>query len=332
MHATPMTEALELLRRAEVRVLDGSINTLTLRTQDLKPRQLLVKVFTHAAPVQANNPSTPVLRITQNARDTTVDSAIEHRQDLVVLSPPVVIINGVLLLDDRDSGQRSRPELRGPRPWGRWASMRVMLLAKERLSQKTIAEAVGVSQQSVSLILKGLSAYIDHAHGGYAARNKQDLFELWLSEYPGPGGASTYWYSLDSPREQAKEAHQVAESLEVSSLVSGDVAADELAPWRLPSKALVYLSEIVDLTGRNFSPAAQSEATLEVRIPEDPTLGSVSRWHHEESFSESTALEERPYFADPLIVFFDVNNGAGPDAIDAAEHLKKLLIGNKNLA
>lgn len=339
MHATPLTEALELLRRAAVRVLEGGIDTLTLRTPEMKPRHVLVKVFTHAPPVVADNASTPILRITKNARDTLVASTIEHGQDLVVLYPPIVVIEGKLLLDDRESGPLSRPAPRGPRPWARWASMRVMILAKERLSQNDVAEAVGVRQQSISEVLKGLSEHIDHAKGGYAARNKKDLFELWLSEYPGPSGASTYWYSLDSPREQAREAHEIAESLEVAALVSGDVAADEMAPWRLPAKALIYLSEFVDLTGRNFSPAKPAEATLEARIPEDPTLAPVARWHHGESSYSSAPSQEiatpsfgTPYFADPLIVLFDVNNGAGPDAADAAEHLRTLLIGVQNLA
>ncbi len=42
----------------------------------------------------------------------------------------------------------------------------------------------------------------------------------WLAHYPGPRGASTYWYGLKSPAEQAHDAATYAADMGASPLVS----------------------------------------------------------------------------------------------------------------
>ena len=94
--------------------------------------------------------------------------------------------------------------------------------------------------------------------GRLRAENRSALIERWLAGYPGPGGATTYWFALQSVLQQGDDARELAAELAAEPLLSGDSAADEYAPWRLPDRAVLYMRETVDLTPAGFTPATST--------------------------------------------------------------------------
>ena len=144
------------------------------------------------------------------------------------------------------------PAARGRKPWVRWALARALLLSDTAQSQPRLAELLGVSQQAVSLALKQLQTVRRTEHGWLAA-SPEELLAEYLARYPVPEGAVTYWYGLDPVIEQTTAAVEFCARQEVSVLVSGDAAADVYAPWRLPTRALLYTDRFVDLSAAGFS-------------------------------------------------------------------------------
>ena len=53
------------------------------------------------------------------------------------------------------------------------------------------------------------------------------------------------------------------EALPGTVAVSGDVAADLIAPWRSPYRAVLYARAGLDLTPAGLTPAGEDDATLE---------------------------------------------------------------------
>ena len=131
----------------------------------------------------------------------------------------------------------------------------------------------------------------------------------YLAAYPGPGGAVTYWHGLAPVIAQATTAVEFCTRQGISVLVSGDPAADVYAPWRLPTRAMLYTDRFVDLSAAGFSAATEAEHTLAVQVPADPTL-----WRTAE-------ISEPALLADPLITAADVLRAGGPDAAEAAKHV-----------
>jgi hypothetical protein len=78
------------------------------------------------------------------------------------------------------------------------------------------------------------------------------------------------WLALDEPAPAATiVAHWLA-ARNVSYALSGDVAADRLAPWARPIRALVYFDQALDLTSLGLTPAPPDVAMLELVVPDDP--------------------------------------------------------------
>lgn len=211
------------------------------------------------------------------------------------------------------------PETPHPRPrpstrptWMRWATARFLLLTHAPARQSKIAASLGTSQQSVSNAAKSLESFVANVGHGLEAVHRSALLEHWLNEYTGPGGQEFGWYSLDPAGEQVSRAHEVAKLLDVDPLVSGDVAADQLAPWKLPAQGRIYVAGPIDLSGDGFVPAPVDEATLVTCIPQDPTL-----WRLVDQFPEAGELT----LADPAIVYWDLATSEAMDSREAADHL-----------
>lgn len=324
MDATPLTGALELLRQAGVRVSDGNLDEMTLVLPDRAVRKVIFKAEQPPLADETTRQAGRIdnrylIRIVESGGKRAVDAiarAQRENGDLIVLDPPTVVLDGEILLKALPSDEKSRRKSTGKPPWGRWAIMRVLVLASEPMDQPELARATKLTQQAVSQSLKNLQDHVKHTHDGYAVTDKTKLLELWLEEYPGPQGVSFYWYALDGPRDQAAKAERLAREMDAQPLISGDIAADDIAPWRLPSTASFYLRDSVDLFPAEFSPSDISEATLVTTIPADQTLWPVANW-----------CTPNARLADPLIVLNDLINGVGPDAIDAANHLKEIVTG-----
>lgn len=258
--------------------------------------------------------------------------------------------------DPSSAGDLSQPGLavkRGRKPWGRTAVVR-HLLRGGAWSQTDLARRSGVSQPRVSQVLaelqrQGLVGRITTSDGRtrWQTGNYDRLMQHWLDTYPGPAGVTTYWYHLDSIRHQtaiAVEALRRASTVAThgsdagNPVVSGDAAADYLAPYRRSVFAVVYCAWGGDLEAAGFIPAAPASATLRLVIPEDrsmwPQTGDHSDSHAGEDLGEGVRDDMTarlapgaPYpIADPLQVIWDLAHGPGPDADQAAGALKSAVL------
>jgi hypothetical protein len=137
------------------------------------------------------------------------------------------------------------------------------------------------------------------------------LCDWWLANYPGPGGVTTWWSGLDAPLVQAAATVRSL-GAEARPVLSGDVAADLLAPWRRPALAVVYARSGADLADAGLTPVPSSEgATLTLVVPEDPSV-----WPTEPVTREWDGAQLA--VADALQVLYDLQGSPGPDAAEAA--------------
>lgn len=262
------------------------------------------------------------------AGETITASMLERarRGELDVLTerPLRLIVRGRMYSDDTVAelpyapGRTPRRH-RGRPPWIRWATMRCLLLAQAPLRQSEIAAALGSSQQAVSIAVQQLTGLMKDTGSGVVASNKTVLLQQWTADYTGPGGQAFGWYSLDPVVEQTERAAEVATLYEVDPLIGGDVAADRLAPWKLPAAGRVYVKSPVDLAGDGFVPAPLDEATLVTCIPRDPTI-----WNLLGVGSRLTG--DRPPLADAVIVYWDVLHGGDVDSVEAASKLARSIL------
>ncbi|MFF2112501.1 hypothetical protein [Rhodococcus koreensis] len=257
------------------------------------------------------------------------DLAAEGVVDVIAVEEGRVVVGGVEYADpaSADGGSEVRALRRGRRPWTRWAVERLLLLAEQPVTQVELAAVLQVTQQSVSHVLRG-HRFATRTDRGWVIGQRADALDDVLAEYPGPGGASTYWYGLDPAVRQAEAAATWCAESNVGCVLTGDVAADVYAPWRLPAVAGLYIRGLLDFTAAGFTPATDAEYTLVVTVPQDPTL-----WNTAAAAAQPTArvdpaadIELLPVRVDPIIALHDVLGSPGPDAAEAAEHLRRAIL------
>lgn len=234
-----------------------------------------------------------------------------------------------VLLRDADTGHATHaephdardaalaPRRRGPQPRGALNAVR-RLLAAAPLTQQKLADLSGLSQPYLSKVLAEHSHQhlVRRATNGWTPVDPRRLMSWWLQRYPGPGGATSYWASLEPLVEQARAA---TADLAGPVAVSSDLAADLLAPWRRPRQVVVYAERPPSLSERGFVPASSVEdATLVLTAPADPGVWLPSTWAFDHG---------RLPVADPLQVLYDIGRSGGPDVTEAQEHLTTALLG-----
>jgi hypothetical protein len=129
---------------------------------------------------------------------------------------------------------------------------------------------------------------------------------------------TTFWYGLGTPARQAEAALDlVSAQPATAALISGDVAADLLAPWARPQRAVVYARTGADLAAAGLTPSPAEQATLAFIVPADPGV-----WIRPGESKNGVPL------ADPLQVLWDLQNSPGPDADQAAGHFRSWLLNN----
>jgi hypothetical protein len=237
--------------------------------------------------------------------------------------------DAVILIGGQEPGvASSRRTSPGRVPWGSLAVVRC-LFGRPALTQAALAELTHLSQPRISQILKGLAGagLVEKISGGWVPRDVDGLLRHWLDMYPGPGGVSTYWFGLDAPRDQAKtvirrlsrDGASSSGTAEPVAVVSGDVAADLIAPWRTPIRAVIYARAGADLTGDGFTPVGNNEATLELVVPHDSGV-----WPQGFSQPSRRTLDGLP-IADVLQVLWDLTRAPGPDRAEAVAALWEVL-------
>ncbi|MEV6769838.1 hypothetical protein AB0N05_14540 [Nocardia sp. NPDC051030] len=309
-----LAQLLPLLMRAGIYVAAGTQKDLVLKMPgqgstrvDLKAvRQRLSSSLTN----QVSASGRRTLYVAPSATPDVIAAAAAGAFDLVTDEPEQVIVGGQVLLQ---AGKHAHPFADRRPAWGRRAVQRVLALTSRPLQQFELATTVGVSQQAVSLALHRLSTHVDRTARGWVATEGE--LDRWVRDYPGAGGTVSYWYGLDDPATQAATALQLLDELGLVAVVSGDLAADQYAPWQLPSTVRMYLSEIVDFTVVGFSPAEPDDATMTVVVPEDPTVARVA---------DALGVHYNNHqLADAAITLWDLlNTSTAPTAGEAADRLR----------
>jgi hypothetical protein len=210
------------------------------------------------------------------------------------------------------SSRRGRP---GRVPWGTFTLLR-RLAQRPWAGQQQLAEATALTQPRVSQALAALAdqGLVRRTPAGWDITDLDAVFEWWLRSYPGPRGLRTLWYGLDSPVRQAQAAVSLLGHGRIA--ISGDVAADMIAPWRSPHRAVIYAQTGVDLTAAGLTPANEADATVELIVPTDPGV-----WPGPSAENPSGSLP----LADPLQILWDVARAPGPDTDEAAHRLQRVL-------
>lgn len=267
-------------------VVDGELIEFEVKTGRLPERAWLEKVYSAHSSAQRRS---RLVVVAPRASAEAIEWTRQHPDMTLVLDGVVVRHGEIRLLDETPPAQ---PAKRGPRAYARYAVARVILAGAARSDQVRLAELAGVTQGSVSNALRVLPETDD----------VEALFDEILRSYPGPGGQTFYWWSERPVAEQAK--HVAARS----ALISGDFAADAIAPWRVPEHVVGYMREPVDLSGDGYVLSDESDYTTLLTIPNDKTLWATA------------AAWGRNGIADPAIAAYDVlrtaTSGDEEEAVD----------------
>jgi len=204
---------------------------------------------------------------------------------------------------------------RGRRPYVRLAIARALLLEDQPRRQVEIAASLGVPQSAVSQGVKHLGDLVERVDRGYVAADARELWAYVMRQYPGPGGITTYWWHDASLEDQARMVGQHADAI-----VSGDLAARAIAPWRRPEHATLYLREGIDPSALGFAMGSPGDHTLSITVPDDVTVFATA-----ETFGSSRGL------ADAVIAAYDVAaTGTTGDHQEAAERIRDAVIRHRD--
>lgn len=129
---------------------------------------------------------------------------------------------------------------RRTRRWGagKAAAVRHLYAAQHPLTQVDLASRVGVSQPAISQYLTSLRANGDvcFEDPGWTAERAQLPTSYWEA-YASRFVEQSCWYRIDALSAQVANLVQRVPA----TIVSGDVAADAVAPWKVPAVAIVYV-------------------------------------------------------------------------------------------
>ncbi len=104
------------------------------------------------------------------------------------------------------------------------------------------------------------------------------------------------------------------ESLQADTVISGDVAADRLVPWRVPTHTTVYTGDHRLAAHLELTPAqGPDDANVELIVPADNSVLRIRR-------------EDDPALAHPMQVILDLQRLGGADRHEAAERVREWLL------
>lgn len=231
---------------------------------------------------------------------------------LVVVSPTLVMWDGRAIDLNTDDQPRRSPSS-GRRPYARFAVARALLAVEGGATQRQLLESAGISQGRVSEALSSplFTGVVDRTWGKIQVSDRRELFDRTVTEYPGPGGVATYWWSGRGVLEQADDVVRVDDT----ALVSGDAAADRIRGWRTPERAVVYTRGRPNLPSLGFALADSSDYTLMLVHAEDRTIWSTAHaW-------------QVPRIVDPMIASFDVlRTGTLGDHDEAVHRIREYVV------
>ena len=270
------------------------------------------------AAADAGTEDLPGLLIAPKASSAAQQAA--RRADISLLLAPgsvgqlsrghLITPSGDLLTLTETTATPARP---GPRPWAMIAIV-TYLLEGNASTQDALARRAGVSQARISQVLHALARWVQRTDRGWTATDTAGLTH-WLAEQPPPGRTATTWLGLDDPAPAVTSVAHWLTTQNVNYALSGDVAADLLAPWARPARALVYVDQALDLTSLGLTPAPPDAATLELVVPDDPYV-----------LRDARQLPSDLVIAHPWRIWADTAARGNTDAADA---LRTHLLGKR---
>ena len=103
----------------------------------------------------------------------------------------------------------------------------------------------------------------------WSLRGQLRLVEWLVANYPRPNLTST-WLTLEPVVALAEQLGRAWEQSSLVAAVSGEVAADALAPYENPTRLLVYSASQIDLSADGLRPSPPSASNVQLAKPDDP--------------------------------------------------------------
>lgn len=308
-----LSDGIELLAELGIGIRVEGPGVVLLRDDEQARRLRLISRSTPPTPSAwaAVAPSTNDREITafvvQRSNASSIDTArADARFALIAIDDGLVVLGGRLY--SRSAAASARHTSYRRMPWGRFALLRALARTTMPRTQNELATESGITQAAVSLALRQMPEQVERTPDGWRSNDRVALWNRFLDEYPGPRGIVEHWFS---------SAPIIAQSDSVVAAVpgvlrSGDSAADALAPWRAPRRAVLYAATGADLARMSFAESGSTEATLQFVVPADPTIVATAR-----------AWDPTGTFVDPLIAAWDLMRSGGADAAEAAAKLRQ---------
>lgn len=230
---------------------------------------------------------------------------------------------GLLARQRRPRQTRQAPSKSLPQGTGGLAIIRALLGfvegEAEPLDATSLANQAGVTQPRASQVLGRLQDLnLVSKRDGHWWPDREPLLDRFLSEYRGPGGSESYFYSLAEPSEIAIKATQNT-GPPYPILVSADVGPDLYAPWLRPRVVILYSRADHPLDDIGLVEAiGRADANVIVRHPQDLSVFSHS--------TVGTLREEQIPVADVPQMIWDLEHLGETDRLEAAGELRKWLL------
>jgi hypothetical protein len=219
----------------------------------------------------------------------------------------------------RPRGRGRRPST--PFPYG-WAGLHVLraLITQpmDEVRTSTLSRVADVSAPRTSQVLHQLEAheYISKSENGAWEVDRASLLELFLAEYPGPGGELRRFYALDL---QAA-VREIAEHRALDPVMSGDVAADLIAPHRRPSHLIAYIRHATIAEGGSLvATSSEADANVTVIRPFDTSVFPVTG-------TRASISGRNIPLAEATQIAWDLQRLGGADRLEQLEALKAWIL------